>query len=176
MMSRKLEEFIRENKRAFDTEDPSEELWSRIERGLDKKKPSKTNHMNLWIGIAASMLLVVGIAAALLTYGRRNASIVAEVNPDYAKKQVRFASMIEEKKDSLEVLSKVNPALYSKFNRDIEYMDADYQKLKKELADSPNQKLVVKAMVKNLELQLQVITQQLMIINQVNQYKKENQI
>jgi uncharacterized protein YqiB (DUF1249 family) len=55
-------------------------------------------------------------------------------------------------------------------------MDADYQKLKKELADSPNQKLVVRAMVKNLELQLQVITQQLMIINQVNQYKKENQI
>lgn len=176
MMSRKLEEFIRENKKAFDTEHPSEELWSRIEKGLDKKKPSRSINMTLWIGIAASVLLVVGFAAGLFTYGRRNTMMVAEVNPDYAKKQVRFASMIEEKKDSLEVLSKVNPALYSKFNKDIEQMDGDYQKLKKELADSPNPKLVVRAMVKNLELQLQVITQQLMIINQVNQYKKENQI
>jgi hypothetical protein len=176
MMSRKLEEFIRENKKAFDTENPSEELWSRIEKGLDQKKTSKPINLTLWIGVAASVLLVVGITAALLSSGRRNSGMLADVNPDYARKQVRFASMIEEKKDSLEVLSKVNPALYSKFNRDIEHMDADYQKLKKELADSPNQKLVVRAMVKNLELQLQVITQQLMIINQVNQYKKENQI
>jgi len=31
-------------------------------------------------------------------------------------------------------------------------------------------------MVKNLRLQLQVIDQQLTIINEVNQYKKENRI
>lgn len=177
MMSKKLEEFIRENKKAFDTENPSEDLWAKIEQGLDQKKAVvRPLRRTLWWSVAASLLLVAGIAGVFLNYNKKNTNVIAEVNPDYARKQVRFASLIEEKKDSLEVLSKVNPALYSKFNSDIERMDADYQKLKKELATSPNQKLVVRAMVKNLELQLQVITQQLMIINQVSQYKKENQI
>ena len=49
----------------------------------------------------------------------------------------------------------------------------DYQELKKQLQTSPNKSLVGKAMMKNLEIQLQMISQQLYIINQVNQYKKE---
>jgi hypothetical protein len=55
-------------------------------------------------------------------------------------------------------------------------LDAEYEKLKLELQKTPNQLFVVKAMVKNREMQLQVLKQQLTIINQVNQYKKESSI
>lgn len=176
MMSKKIEEFIRENKRAFDMEEPPAHLWNKIEEQLGGwEAPKKKLNRTLWLSIAASLIVVLGITG-MLTYKAKAPVSLADVNPDYAKKQMQFASLIEEKKDSLEVLSKINPALYNKFNQDIERMDRDYQKLKKELGDSPNQKMVVKAMVKNLELQLQVITQQLTIINQVNEYKKENSI
>ncbi|RZM23433.1 MAG: hypothetical protein EOO88_26185, partial [Pedobacter sp.] len=86
------------------------------------------------------------------------------------------ATLIEEKRDSLEVFAKDNPELYQKFSADLEKLDGNYKSLKQELLHSPNQKLVVKAMVKNLELQLQLISQQLTIINQVQQFKKDNQI
>ncbi|MNR06997.1 hypothetical protein D3C85_1230970 [compost metagenome] len=89
---------------------------------------------------------------------------------------MKFASLIEEKKDSLQVYAKKNPVLYARFSEDLNKLDQDYEHLKEELQNSPNQKVVVKAMVKNLELQLQVINQQLSIINEVNQYKEENQI
>jgi hypothetical protein len=44
------------------------------------------------------------------------------------------------------------------------------------LQKSPNPRLIVKAMVRNLELQLEVIDQQLLIIYQVEEFKKENRI
>ncbi|PYF75720.1 hypothetical protein [Pedobacter nutrimenti] len=175
-MSRKLEDYIRENKKAFDIKEPPGYLWERIEAGLDQKKTVRPLRRTLWIGVAASLVLMLGITYMFFNMGRATNPTIADVNPDYMKRQVRFSSLIEEKKDSLEVLAKANPALFNKFKSDMEKMDSDYQKLKQEFSSSPNQNLVGKAMVKNLELQLQLITQQLNIINQVNQYKKENKI
>lgn len=175
-MSRKVEEYIKTNKKDFDIKKPSEDLWKKIEAELDKKKERKPLRLPSWIGIAAMIVLITTVCLIYI-YPERNDSVeVAELNPQLAKKEMRFASLIEEKKDSLEVYAKDNPSLYNKFNSDLEKLTADYEELKKELPQSPNQRLVVKAMVKNLELQLQVINQQLQIINQVNEYKRENQI
>eukprot|EP01133_Synstelium_polycarpum_P011337 gene11337-13219_t len=167
-MSRKLEDYIRENKKAFDIKEPPGYLWERIEAGLDQKKTVRPLRRTLWIGVAASLVLMLGITYMFFNMGRATNPTIADVNPDYMKRQVRFSSLIEEKKDSLEVLAKANPALFNKFKSDMEKMDSDYQKLKQEFSSSPNQNLVGKAMVKNLELQLQLITQQLNIINQLS--------
>jgi hypothetical protein len=81
--------------------------------------------------------------------------------------------LIAEKRDSLQTLAGADPELYKQFTADLSKLDKDYQELKKQLQTSPNKSLVGKAMMKNLEIQLQMISQQLYIINQVNQYKKE---
>ena len=175
-MSNKIEEYIRTNKRAFDDAKPPEALWDRIEAEFNKKKTAKPVRLQLWIGIAASLLLVCSIAYFYISKSTSANGIIADVNPAYAKKEMRFASLIEEKRDSLEIFAKDNPELYQKFSADLEKLDGNYKSLKQELLHSPNQKLVVKAMVKNLELQLQLISQQLTIINQVQQFKKDNQI
>lgn len=73
----------------------------------------------------------------------------------------------------MQVLANTDPELYKQFIADMGKLDKDYQELKNQLQTSPNKALVGKAMMKNLEIQLQMISQQLYIINQVNQYKKE---
>lgn len=173
-MSNKLEGFVRDNKREFEVKGPSDALWSKIEAELDKKKPAKkTFKMYQWMSIAAMLVLTVGIYFGY-QYQRRSAEIlVADINPGMGKKEVRFTSLIEEKRDSLQILADTDPALYKQFITDIGKLDNDYQELKKQLQTSPNKALVSKAMMKNLEIQLQMISQQLYIINQVNQYKKE---
>lgn len=176
MNNKSLEEYVKAHKREFDDREPSELLWSRIDQALDKEKIKKPVRMRLWLGIAASLILVATITFISTYHNHSNELQIADINPVYAKKEMHFASLIEEKKDSLQVYAKQNPALYAQFSSDLGKLGADYERLKKELQNSPNQKVVVKAMVKNLEMQLQVITQQLMIINEVNQYKKENQI
>lgn len=172
----KLEEYIRENKKGFDTKRPSEGLWERIEADLDKKKEKRPLKLPLWIGIAAAVVIVMGVTLIFTYHDKSRRMEVADVNPLLAKKEIRFANLIEEKRDSLEVFAKDNPALYTRFNADLERLTLDYRQMKEQLPGSPNQKLVISAMVKNLELQLQVINQQLLIINQVNEYKRENKI
>jgi len=52
-------------------------------------------------------------------------------------------------------------------------MDSTYKELKDDLKDSPNQERVLRAMIKNLQIQTQVLNQQLNVIEQLNQQKKE---
>ena len=175
-MSKKLEEYVKSHKKDFDFDSPSEELWGKIANKLDEQKVKKPLRLQVWIGIAASLIVIMGIAF-LYTYPSKSEEVsIADVNPSYAKKEMRFASLIEEKKDSLQVYAKENPALYKKFSEDLQKLDADCDHLKQELQSSPNPRFIVKAIVRNLELQLEIIDQQLSIINQVEEIKKENRI
>jgi hypothetical protein len=173
-MSNKLEGFVKDNKKEFEVNGPSDKLWNKIAAELDKKKQKKTIRMYQWMSIAAMMVISLG---AFLTYNYQNRTInVADVSKSFGQKEVHLASLIEERKDSLEVHAKDNPELYNKFTSDVSKLNNDYEELKKQLQTSPNSQVVVRAMMKNLDIQLQVLNQQLMIINQVNQYKKENSI
>jgi hypothetical protein len=173
-MNNKLEGFVRDNKKAFEVKGPSDALWSKIEAELDKKKPAKKPFgLYQWMSVAAMLVLTVGVYFGY-QYKKMNTEImVADINPKMGKNEVRFTSLIEEKRDSLQTLAGADPELYKQFTADLSKLDKDYQELKKQLQTSPNKSLVGKAMMKNLEIQLQMISQQLYIINQVNQYKKE---
>ncbi|RZK54019.1 MAG: hypothetical protein EOO91_16650 [Pedobacter sp.] len=176
-MNDKLEGFVKDNKREFEVKGPSDQLWAKIEAELDKKKqPKKSIKMYQWMSIAATLVVSLGL---YFTYNYNQAKNidVADINPEFGKREVSFVSQIEEKKDSLAIYASENPDLYKRFTEDLKNLDAEYDRLKAELPESPNQVFVVKEMVKNREMQLQVLKQQLMIINQVNQYnKKENSI
>jgi hypothetical protein len=173
-MSNKIEDFIKHNKLAFDTEIPGDHLWLRLEQDL-KKAGKKQPASRWWIGIAASLLVVLGIGY-MYKQKVQPSNALAQVSPQQAKKQVRFSNLIEKKTDSLQVYAAENPELYQKFTTDLERIQADYDLLKQELVKSPNQVFVIRAMEKNLELQLQVVSQQLQIINQVRQVNKDSQL
>ena len=52
-------------------------------------------------------------------------------------------------------------------------MDESYQRLKRDLPGSPNQEETVKAMIRNLQIQAEVLNQQLNVIKQINDSKKQ---
>ena len=171
-MKNKLEAFVKENKKAFESKGPSDQLWSRIEAELDKKSKKKPIKLYQWLSIAAVLAVSLSV---YFSYHNTNSEIaVADVSADYGKKEVQFASLIEDKRDSLALYSKENPDLFKKFVGDLKKLDENYDGLKKELQTSPNPEAVVSEMMKNLQIQADILSQQLSIINQVNQYKKEN--
>jgi len=175
-MNNRLETFVKENRKAFDIMEPSAELWAKIEQGLDKKKKKKPVKLYLWMSAAAAIVVVFGLAWFYVGKSQNKDLEIADVSASYAKKDVHFAGLITEKRDSLAIFASANPELYKKFTADLKKLDEDYEKLKAELPTSPNQTFVVKAMVKNREIQLQLLKQQLLIINQVDDYKRVNQI
>lgn len=176
-MDTEIEDFIKEHKKEFDTDHPTGGLWEKIEQELDKKKRrDNRSTIQLWIGVAASITVLLGIALVYIFPVKRDRLNLADVSPGSAQKQVQFASLIEQKRDSLQIFQDANPELYKKFSADLKQLNVAYESLRKQLPASPNQKLIVKAMLKNLEIQLQVVSQQLSIISEVNDYKKENSI
>lgn len=181
-MNNRLETFVKENRKSFDAMEPPVGLWAKIELELDarenavKQNKKKSIKLYLWMSAAAAVAVVFVLGWLYAGRLQGNDLEIADVNAAYAKKEVHFAGLITEKRDSLAIFAAANPELYKKFTADLAKLDEEYERLKSELPKSLNQTLVVKAMVKNREIQLQLLKQQLLIINQVDDYKRVNQI
>jgi hypothetical protein len=179
-MSKRLEDFIKANKDEFDELEPSADLWSRIEKHLPvqqpeiKKPATKTFSLGFVLRVAAMVVMVMGISFVLYLRNQKRQGIdFAAINPAYAKQQIQYASMVETKRTELKAISKSDPQLYKEFSAEIAKMDSTYKKLNKELATSPDQESVLRAMIRTLQIQTEVLNQQLHVIEQVNQMKKE---
>lgn len=179
-MSRRLEDFIKANKDEFNDLEPRMELWDRIEQNLDikaaqpPKREAKTFSLAFVLKVAASVIVVMGACFALyLNNQKRQGVDLAAINPAYAKQQVHYASLVENKRTELKELAKSDPQLYNEFSKELHKMDSVYRKLNADLATSPNQESVLRAMIRNLQIQTEVLNQQLSVIEQFNQMKKE---
>lgn len=179
-MSKRLEDFIRANKDEFNDLEPRDALWNKIQDKLPftdelaVKRQAKTFSLNFVLRMAAIIIVVMGVAFELyLQTEKRNGVNLAAINPEYAKQQVQYASLVKEKRTELKQLTKSDPELYKEFSSEIAKMDSTYKKLSSDLATSPNQERVLRAMIRNLQVQTEVLNQQLQAIEQYKQIKYE---
>jgi hypothetical protein len=178
-MSKRLEDFIKANKDQFDDLEPSADLWARLEQhlpaegGTIKKREAKTFSLNFVLRVAAITIAVMGIGFVLYLRNEKSAGInLAAINPEYAKEQIHYASLVQTQRNELKSLTKADPELYQEFSAQIAKMDSVYKKLNSDLATTPNQEFVLRAMIRNLQIQTSVLSQQLQVIEQYNQMKK----
>jgi hypothetical protein len=80
---------------------------------------------------------------------------------------------VQTQRKELKTIAKADPELYKEFSAEITKMDSTYNRLNRDLATSPNQERVLRAMIRNLQIQSEILTQQLGVIEQINQTKKE---
>jgi hypothetical protein len=183
-MSKRLEDFIRNNSQEFDDLEPSTDIWNNIAKELDtwerehpsKKHEAKTFSLAFVLKVAASVIIVMGLGFALILKNQKPVPVeLSDINPAYARQQVHYASLIESKRTKLKLVAKYDPQLYNEFNAELIKMDANYKKLNIDLATSPNQERVLRAMIRNLQIQTEVLNQQLSVIEQFNQSKKDHE-
>ena len=179
-MSKRLEDFIKMNKEEFDDLEPSADLWGRIEKHLPaegvelKKREAKMFSLSFVLKVAASVIIVMGVAFVLYLHHERSEAVnYAAINPVYAQQRSQYASLVQTKRNELKSISKSDPELYKEFSAEIAKMDSTYNRLNKDLANSHNQERVLRAMIRNLQIQSEILNQQLDVIEQINQTKKE---
>ncbi|QTE36073.1 hypothetical protein J3L18_23480 [Mucilaginibacter gossypii] len=183
-MSKRFEDFMHDNNEEFNEIEPSADLWGKIEAQLNfldqeqeqpKKREAKTFSLGFVLKVAASVIIIMGIGFGIYIQTQKGTKGVdlAAINPEYAQQQVRYASLVETKLTELKSASKNDPQLYKEFSAEIAKMDSTYKRLNSDLATSPNQERVLRAMIRNLQIQTEVLTQQLNVIEQFNQMKKE---
>ncbi|WP_426669926.1 hypothetical protein ACPPVU_01530 [Mucilaginibacter sp. McL0603] len=179
-MSKRLEDFIKMNKEEFDDLEPSADLWSKIEKHLPaegsaiNKREAKTFSLSFVLRVAASIVVIMGISFAIYLHNERNDRVnYAAINPVYAKQRIQYTSMVQSKRKELKSISKSDPELYKEFSAEIAQMDSTYKRLNRDLVNSPNQERVLRAMIRNLQIQTEVLNQQLEVIEQLKQTKQE---
>jgi hypothetical protein len=188
-MSNRLEDFIKDNREAFDSEEPKPQLWRDLQSQVaENKKDDRVLHLNFlrWTAAAAVVIMIVGafymlfnkdITAPSLTRNSPTTvtpdEVLSELNPTYAKEVYHFTQLIELKQSELRQIEKEHPELYQRFVRDINKLDSSYQSLKTELPKNANRELLLEAMIQNLRLQTELLNQQLSVIKQLNQKNKQ---
>ena len=178
-MEDRVEHFIKEHKKDFEEFEPPVGLWEKIEKKLDetelvKKNEAKVIKLSWLLKIVASLAIVAVAGLLLWQYQYKQVTDLANIDPVLAKQQLHYASVIETKRGELKQIEKEDPQLYQEFSSEIRKMDESYQRLKNDLPASPNQEETVKAMIRNLQIQAEVLNQQLKVIKQMNESKKEN--
>jgi hypothetical protein len=83
-----------------------------------------------------------------------------------------FARLIVNKQNELKVLEKTNPRLYKEFVNDINDLDVSYKGLKKQLPQTEDRSRLIKAMIKTLQLQIELLNNQLIIVNKIESKQK----
>lgn len=193
-MSNQLEQFVRDNRDQFDSDEPSPQVWKKLEKQLSpqkkEKKQGKVFAMRfLRLSVAAAIIILAGFGVySLLKSDKKgidtaqtttlapgsNEDILNKINPAYAKEVYHFTQLIELKQSELKQLEKDNPQLYKQFLGDINKLDSSYNALKKELPDNPNREQLLEAMIQNLRLQADLLNQQLEIIHQIKNSKSNS--
>jgi hypothetical protein len=185
-MSSRLEQFIHDNREAFDGDEPNPLLWKKLEKQL----PADGNNKRIyrmailrWSAVAATTILVT-LAVFYFIGSRRNNDfagklsnaqtneIITAINPAYAKEVYHFTQLIELKQSELKKIEREQPELYKEFIGDITTLDSSYNALKGELPQNPNREQLLEAMIDNLRLQTELLNHQLLIIKKIKQAKK----
>lgn len=148
----KFEEYIKNNKGAFEEEAPSG-LWMKINTQLPKKK-------NPWAGymkFAAAMLVFIGVG---YFFGLQNGKTeVAELGK-YDTSLVTYSNKITQKQEKLATLVSNQPDLEAEFGKDLHELQKEFEDLKLQLPNNPNKELIIEAMIQNLEWQIDLLNQQ----------------
>ncbi len=165
-----LEKYIRDNRAAFDDEQPADKLWDRIDVALDRTKPAPSP-FNYWK--VAAMVLLLACSALVYMQWSDNQSAIA-LDPEILKAEAYYQQAIEEKMQVIQTYRQNDEALA--VMNDLEELDSLYTALKAKIPESGNRELVVSAMIQNLQLRVNILNQQILLLEKLNTLERnENQ-
>ena len=187
-MSSDLEKFIRKNRGDFDDADPSNKVWKNIERSLPvKKEPKHFTIRDIYKWSAAAAIFFIALTSVYFLFiGKLPNSDRDEIptvkndqltNPsrldNFNSISIEYAAEFKEAEQAVEVRQKElraaianDPALYRKFQQDLNTLDSSYRLLREQASQSINGDVIIKAMIQNLQLQSELLGRQLMIIQE----------
>ncbi|HEY1055501.1 MAG TPA: hypothetical protein VGE24_10205, partial [Emticicia sp.] len=130
----------------------------------------------LGISIAAGIAILLTVGYGFFMYSQipetfAGLDVPRVYEKTYGKELVQFASLIEQKREELKALESADPQLYHQFDAELKALDKNYQSLKNDLPQNPNPEELLKAMVQNLTMQIDLLNQQLQIIQKIKDVK-----
>jgi hypothetical protein len=173
-MKDKLEDFIRENRNAFDDREPSEKNWKNIEASIGMSQKGWWNSLAVWRA-AAMIFMVLSVYLLIPRTSKVQQTADASLN-EFNDVEAFYVQQISEKVEMIDEFQR-NEGLNG-FTQDFKQLEAMYLVLKEEMKTHPSQK-VKDALVLNLLVRIDLLNQQLHKLEKeykTNPEKKESSI
>lgn len=158
-MSDPLEDFIRQNRSAFDDKEPGKNVWSNVAKAIPTTATARMwSAVTLWRA-AAIFFMVVSIGAWLpRTFYTKNNPQTATALKEFHDVEAFYVKQITQKENLIDSFKNADGR--EGFTEDFRQLEAMYSVLREELKQHPSQK-VKDALVLNLLVRIDLLNQQL---------------
>lgn len=170
-MQDRLEDFVKENRDAFDDRQPGDNVWQRIESSLDEEVKVKPINQGLWMWKAAVVLLLGAVAfLAVDRFVPRDAEVerISSIE-EFEDLEAFYTSIISEKSSKLSVELE-GEEFFNYLEADIEELDAIYDELRAAYTDAESKEApnpeVLETLIHLLRQRLHLINSQLDILEE----------
>lgn len=169
-MRDKLEDFISENREAFDVYEPNPEMWKKIEKTVNKK----TIRLKTVLWRAAAVIVIFGASLIFHRYiDMVNDPENSAVNiPEIQEAEIYYSSMLSSKLDEIKPILNEHPGLDKEINNELSELDSIYSDLKNDLKDNVANQEVIEAMVQNYRMRLSILED---ILNELKKDEDEKE-
>jgi len=187
-MSSDLEKFIRKNRDDFDDADPSNKVWKNIEHSLPRKKEAKLFTIrDIYMWSAAAAVFFIALTSVYFLFIKKTPGNDLEktttvksgteetpsrvdnfniISIEYSSEFKEAEQAVEDRQKELKAAVANNPELYRKFQQDLNKLDSAFRLLREQAGQSINRDVIIKAMIQNLQLQSELLSRQLMVIDE----------
>lgn len=154
----KLEDFVKQNRSAFDDKEPSDKIWKNVETSVGLQRGGWWNSLTLWRA-AAVVFMVLSVYMFVQKGGGAKQQRGSEMAlNEFKDVEAFYVEQISEKVEMIDEFQK-NEGLNG-FTQDFQQLEAMYMVLKEEMHARPSQK-VKDALVLNLLVRIDLLNQQL---------------
>lgn len=179
-MSSRLEDFIRNHKEEFDDKESSDMVWARISKELDKD-PSKSPVVWNWTWRVAAVFFFLTSAWFLfekVVQQRENGGQEVAMSDDYREfieVDQYYTALISSKKQEIEDFRLANTDLEEEFLQDVNKLDSMYVELKDELKNFQYNEKLMDAVIRNLQLRVEILNQQISLLQRIKAKKEQEE-
>jgi hypothetical protein len=157
----RLDEFIDNNRDAFDTEVPDLRVWAGVEARLQQEKPkAKVIDLRQYLRIAAGIALILSVGVGLGIYFTKVDDIKASaainaVAPEFQEAERYYTKKINEKTAVLTNLKDVD----ANISQDLQQVDQVMAELRSALVNAPkgSQEMIVARMISAYKTKIDIL-------------------
>lgn len=184
-----LEDFIHANRNKFNDATPSESNWNEIQKKLppigkaEQPKETKVVSLSFVWRMAASFLVILCASIYMVwkvapAYNQNETQLtelaMEDISPELAQAEQYYTQVIHEHIASIDAYAVVDNSIKEQFKSDISELDSAYSMMKGDLIQNTDNELVVSQMIQNLQIRVELLSRQIMILENIKQEKNEN--
>lgn len=176
-----LEQFINDNRAAFDDEVPSLKVWAQIDQQLPQQRQRKIIGMRRVLQMAAAVVLLLGMGAVIGRYVGAGEvkpleSLVQQLPEELEEIEHFYQTQIDQKYQQL-----VSYKHDQSIEQDLDQLDETMAELKQELLDAPKGKegQIIKSLIESYQTKISILELVLYRIQSNNEDQskpKENEV